>query len=473
MQAAEKALTSVCERQKRASDVGKLNILSAVYGALPDGPSADVTAKVKEMVAAGARSVDASNGKFGEPAPGLVKQLCIEYTENDIAFRKIAREGETLKLSIATAPDAVVDAFCAAVDKAQGEPALAMLRLLGCAGNRKAMEAVQTRISASDAAAKETAIRVICDWPTPDAFPAVLDLTTSSNDDTMRILARRGAVRLLELSAMPADEKVKNYAALLDGARTPDEKKAVLGGLSQVSDVTVLGQVLAQMANAEVKAEAAQAAIAIARTLGRTASEDASYFNKTDLSGWTANMPELWSVKDGAIVGQSDGTLKKNEFIWSPVEVRDFYLAMDVLLDPNTGNAGIQVRSSKKDERGQAMGYQADIGKDVWGRLYHEAGRGKLDWVGGAEPAVKPGEWNQVEILAVGPALWISINGQLGTACLDVDGERSGLTALQVHVGPPETAHYRPVKLVHNPKVEMTGLSTEVLINALRLPEGK
>jgi hypothetical protein len=289
----------------------------------------------------------------------------------------------------------------------------------------------------------------------------------------MRILALRGAVRLLELSTMPTAEKVANYGALLASAGTPDEKKSVLGGLSQVSDAAVLEQVLAQLADESVKAEAAQAAIAIARTLGRTASEDGTYFNGTDLTGWTGNMMSLWSVKDGVIVGQSDGTLKKNEFVWSPVEVRDFFLAMDVKLDPNTGNAGIQVRSSKKDERGQALGYQADIGKDVWGRLYHEAGRGKLDWVGGAEPAVVPGEWNRVEILVIGPALWISINGQLGTACLDVNGERSGTTALQVHVGPPETVYYRPVKLVHNPKVEMTGLSTEALINALRLAEGK
>ena len=45
------------------------------------------------------------------------------------------------------------------------------------------------------------------------------------------------------------------------------------------------------------------------------------------------------------------------------------------------------------------MGYQADVGHDVvlcnvWGNLYHEHGRGKLDWNEHAVQIVKKGDWD-------------------------------------------------------------------------------
>jgi hypothetical protein len=190
------------------------------------------------------------------------------------------------------------------------------------------------------------------------------------------------------------------------------------------------------------------------------------------LTGWQGNAP-YWTVEDAAIVGRSDSQISKNEFLWSNVEVGDFYLVMDVLLDPNTANAGIQFRSSKVDEGGQAQGYQADVGETWWGKLYHEHGRGLLDPVETAEAAVKPGDWNRYEILAVGPAIWTAINGTLGVSYLDLNenAERTGQIAVQLHSGPPMTARYRIVKLVHNPKVELENQKADDLIIKLRISE--
>ncbi len=112
--------------------------------------------------------------------------------------------------------------------------------------------------------------------------------------------------------------------------------------------------------------------------------ENTEFFNGQDLTGWSGN-DGYWSVKDGVILGHSDKNIARNEFIWSDVEVKDFYLALDVKLTPYNRNAGIQFRSRPLDAHGQAMGYQADVGHDqvignVWGNLYHEHGRGILGW---------------------------------------------------------------------------------------------
>lgn len=194
------------------------------------------------------------------------------------------------------------------------------------------------------------------------------------------------------------------------------------------------------------------------------------FFNGKDLTGWTSTTPQYWSVEDGVIVGRSDQRIPRNEFLWSPVEVKDFYLALDVRLEPNECNAGIQFRSQKHPPF-EALGYQADVGKDVWGRLYHESGRKKLFWQDRGEKAVKPGEWNRYEILAVGDRIWTAINGQLAVSVRDPQGERSGFIALQMHSGPPLTVRYKLLKLVHNPPVALAGMTEAQLDAALVPPE--
>ncbi len=196
------------------------------------------------------------------------------------------------------------------------------------------------------------------------------------------------------------------------------------------------------------------------------------FFNGKDLTGWSASGLNFWSVKDNAIVGDSEANVPRNEFIWSDVEVKDFYLAVDVKLTPGNRNAGIQFRSKPVDAHGQAMGYQADVGDDqtignVWGNLYHEHGRGKLDWNDHAVNVVKKGGWNRYEILAVGHRIWTAINGKLCVAIEDPAGELSGRIAFQIHSGPPQTVHYRNPTLTHDPKIALEKQTREQLLAAL------
>ena len=68
--------------------------------------------------------------------------------------------------------------------------------------------------------------------------------------------------------------------------------------------------------------------------------QDIRFFSGKDLTGWKGNDP-YWSVEDGAIVGHADREVTQNEFIWSEVEVKDFYLVVDVKLTPDNRSAGI------------------------------------------------------------------------------------------------------------------------------------
>src|SRR3954470_12900129 len=120
------------------------------------------------------------------------------------------------------------------------------------------------------------------------------------------------------------------------------------------------------------------------------APEDAGFvsiFNGTDLTGWEG-LSEFWSVKDGAITGQTtEGHIpKENTFlVWKGGQPGDFEIRCHFRLvannDKGFANSGIQYRSKVlKPDYFVVGGYQADMenGKTYSGILYEEKGRGIL-----------------------------------------------------------------------------------------------
>jgi hypothetical protein len=203
-------------------------------------------------------------------------------------------------------------------------------------------------------------------------------------------------------------------------------------------------------------------------------------FNGKDLTGWEGN-PRLWSVKDGAITGQTTAgnPTKGNTFlIWTNGTLADFELRCSFRLVPGDAkgfaNSGIQYRSKVLDPANWVVGgYQADMeaGPTYTGILYEEKMRGilalrgeKVLWdkdgkkqvVGSlgdtAEigAAIKKGDWNDYVIIAQGNHLQQFINGKQTVDVVDEDASKqalSGILALQLHAGPPMTAQFRNIRI--------------------------
>ena len=203
-------------------------------------------------------------------------------------------------------------------------------------------------------------------------------------------------------------------------------------------------------------------------------------FNGKDLTGWKGQ-PEFWSVKDGAITGQTtkETPAKENTFLIWEGEVGDFELTFKYkLTDANGkaegfGNSGVQYRSKVvKPEYSVVAGYQADMecGKTYSGILYEEKGRGILAQRGqqvvikdGAKPEVKgeigksdeiqagikPAGWNEYKIVAKGNHLQHYINGDQTIDVTDESavGAKTGVLALQLHAGQPMTVQFKDIVL--------------------------
>ena len=203
-------------------------------------------------------------------------------------------------------------------------------------------------------------------------------------------------------------------------------------------------------------------------------------FNGKDLTGWDGN-PELWSVQDGVIVGEttSEKVAKGNTFlIWKGGSLKDFELHVSVKIEG--GNSGVQYRSKNLGNWSMA-GYQCDVRtpaydrkdhKNCTGKIYSEReGRGQMA-LGGEKAvygtdgkkavtgqvnqvekitkALDQGQWQELVITAKGNQIVQKVNGETVCELTDEDeGKRalSGNLGLQIHAGNPMKVLFKDIQL--------------------------
>src|SRR5262249_52255063 len=99
---------------------------------------------------------------------------------------------------------------------------------------------------------------------------------------------------------------------------------------------------------------------------------------------------------------------------------------------------------------GDVKGYQTGIGQGWWGKLCQERdGAALLNKSG--EEQIKPGEWNEYEVLAVGNRIRTFINGK---PCVEWDqfkGAPRGIFAFQIQPGAEIEVRLKEMKLEVNP----------------------
>jgi len=202
-----------------------------------------------------------------------------------------------------------------------------------------------------------------------------------------------------------------------------------------------------------------------------------SMFDGSTLKDWDGS-PEVWRVEDGGIVGES--TTEKpagtTYIIWRGGSPKDFELKVEIKLEGNSANSGIQYRSShaeasqvkggptpnQKFAKWNLRGYQADFdyANRYSGQLYEQGTpRGIIAWRGQVVRAeqgrsmrllstlgdsdslkafIKVGDWNQMHVIARGNTLIHMLNGHVMSIFIDDDpsmSSSSGVIGLQIEGG--------------------------------------
>lgn len=206
-----------------------------------------------------------------------------------------------------------------------------------------------------------------------------------------------------------------------------------------------------------------------------------SIFNGRDLSGWDGD-PRLWTVKDGAIRGETTAENRANGntfIIWKDGVTKDFELRLSFRCNA-ANNSGIQYRSRHISEGRVAndwivRGYQHEIRNEnklpnVSGFIYDEGGRrgriclageqavwteegkkvtGTLIDAAGYEKLFKLDDWNDVVIIAKGTRIRHYLNNRLILDFTDSSelALREGVLALQLHAGNPMWVEFKNVRI--------------------------
>jgi hypothetical protein len=183
-------------------------------------------------------------------------------------------------------------------------------------------------------------------------------------------------------------------------------------------------------------------------------------FDGKTLQHWDG--PDLWRVEDGAIVVQSkaDPPTGSVYLLWTGGEPKDFEFKWEVKLEGATANSGVQFRATRLSEepnrpisKWETRGYQADFdnGYSNVGALIECCSGASRNGVrprpdramagqvvraavaDGQMPkllatfgdpatvakAYKPGEWNQMHLVARGRTMMFFINGVLMSVFID------------------------------------------------------
>ncbi len=177
-----------------------------------------------------------------------------------------------------------------------------------------------------------------------------------------------------------------------------------------------------------------------------------SLFDGKTLQGWEGNL-KVFRVVDGAIVGGSlEKPLAHNEFLCTTRQYGDFELRLKFKILGKGANAGVQVRTKRKPDHHEVIGYQADLADGYWGCLYDESRRGKLTQPPSADEVarfLKRDQWNEYVIRCEKDHVQLWINGRKTADFTEKDPAipRQGILGLQIHGGPPSEAWYKDIAI--------------------------
>ena len=317
---------------------------------------------------------------------------------------------------------AIADKLLACLPAASPTTKSSLLRLLGAVSTPKALEAVTASLASQELTVRETALRVLADWPEPTALPALLDFFRGAKQETHRVLALRGCVRLLGLGGTSLGSAVKTYTELMASAQRLDERKLVLAGLAGVADPAAAKLVEPLLAEPAVQAEAELALLGIAsglvgsapseaRTLAtrlQTASQNPalrdraaqvlSQLDKVEdfATAWQMSGPYTEADQGGSMFSTPFAPEKADgKAAWRPLPIsaqgaRPWMLDLLAAFsgDHRVAYARTWVFSPK--EQPARIEFGTDDGNKLWlnGQLIHQADRGGAAVAGEFKPAV-------------------------------------------------------------------------------------
>jgi len=176
-------------------------------------------------------------------------------------------------------------------------------------------------------------------------------------------------------------------------------------------------------------------------------------FNGRDLDGWHPVPGGKWEVVDGTILGTSPRSEPRHGLLMTDKRFKNFRVRAKFKV--TSGDSGFYFRVEKTNTHVSVRGFQAEVdnSREVGG-LYETSMRA---WVSKPDPkliarTVKPGEWTDLLVTAVGDDITVFLNGVKVTELLgDKKCLKEGHIALQLHGGQDMKVQFKDLAIMELP----------------------
>jgi hypothetical protein len=179
-------------------------------------------------------------------------------------------------------------------------------------------------------------------------------------------------------------------------------------------------------------------------------------FNGEDLAGWKQNGEENWVVEEKTILCKS--AANKYGYLTTEKTYRDFDLRLKFKGEAD-GNSGVflhaRITGIDPEHGPDIEGIQVEVdpraGKHTGG-LYESAGRGWMAQpTAEGEQALRPGEWNNLEVAVHGTHIVTRLNGVTIVDFTDAKVRfREGVIGLQIHTGGGVKIRWKDIYIKEN-----------------------
>lgn len=131
-------------------------------------------------------------------------------------------------------PQSLVGDILASADETTNDALAAIIQILSKIGGNKALAFVRKNIKSNSPVVANAANRAIFDWPDEQAADDAIDIIKTTQNQTYRILAMRGLVRMSNTSTQSAAKRIALLKRALEVAGSVDDKKLILSGLAEI-----------------------------------------------------------------------------------------------------------------------------------------------------------------------------------------------------------------------------------------------
>jgi hypothetical protein len=163
--------------------------------------------------------------------------------------------------------DACAAELAAAISAAPAPAKIAILETLGAMGGPKALETIAAAVKGGDAPLYDAGTRVLGEWMTVEAAPALLDMAKDPANKKFQVRALRGYLRLARQFPMSDRARAEMCKQALTAATRVDEQKLVMDVAARYPTVETLDITIRAKEIPGLRKDASRAAMIIAHKL--------------------------------------------------------------------------------------------------------------------------------------------------------------------------------------------------------------